>query len=134
MLRNHRGLSLMRRVKAVFWWCYLHTESPKPARDVLASMPTDDDIDFLYRTYSVLPKREDGGPEWGDRVVWEELHHGTRTPSGWTRTCVLSRHTFCPISRLCTIVTHEMTTSAIASCGRLTSCYSSFYQAFSTYL
>ena len=68
MLRNHRGLSLMRRVKAVFWWCYLHTESPKPARDVLASMPTDDDIDFLYRTYSVSPKREDGGPEWGDRA------------------------------------------------------------------
>ena len=29
MLRNHRGLSPMRRVKAVFWWCYLHTESPK---------------------------------------------------------------------------------------------------------
>ena len=25
MLRDHRGLSLMRRVKAVFWWCYLHT-------------------------------------------------------------------------------------------------------------
>ncbi|WP_368285743.1 hypothetical protein, partial [Enorma massiliensis] len=23
---------------------------------------------------------------------------GTRTPSGWIRTCVLSRHTFCPIS------------------------------------
>ena len=80
MLRNHRGLSLMRRVKAVFWWCYLHTESPKPARDVLASMPTDDDIDFLYRTYSVSPKREDGGPEWGDRVVWEELHHGDPYP------------------------------------------------------
>ncbi len=80
MLRNHRGLSLMRRVKAVFWWCYLHTESPKPARDALASMPTDDDIDFLYRTYSVSPKREDGGPEWGDRAVWEELHHGDPYP------------------------------------------------------
>lgn len=74
MLRNHRGMSLMRRVKAVFWWCYLHTESPKPVRDILASMPTDDDIDFLYKTYSAAPKREDGGPEWGDRVVWEELH------------------------------------------------------------
>lgn len=36
-------------------------------------MPTDADIDFLYRTYSASPKREDGGPEWGDRAVWEEL-------------------------------------------------------------
>ena len=58
-------MSLVRRVKAVFWWCYLHTESPRPARDILSSMPTDDDIDFLYRTYSSSPKREDGGPEWG---------------------------------------------------------------------
>lgn len=74
MLRNHRGMSAMRRVKAVFWWCYLHTESPKGARDILSSMPTDDDIDLLYRTYSADPKRDDGGPEWGDRVVWEELH------------------------------------------------------------
>lgn len=75
LLRNHRGMSSMRRVKAVFWWCYLHTEEPHPARGILASMPTDEDIEFLYRTYSVQPKRDDGGPEWGDRVVWEELHH-----------------------------------------------------------
>lgn len=32
-------------------------------------MPTDDNIDFLYRTYSVSPKKKDGGPERGDRVV-----------------------------------------------------------------
>ena len=75
LLRNHRGMSLMRRVKAVFWWCYLHTEAPLGAREILDSMPTDDDVDLLYRTYSVAPKREDGGPEWGDRAVWEELHH-----------------------------------------------------------
>ncbi|MDM8301087.1 IS1249 family transposase [Collinsella tanakaei] len=75
ILRNHRGLSLMRRVKAVFWWCYMHTENPRPAREILRSMPTDDDIGLLCRTYTVAPKREDGGPEWGDRAVWEELHH-----------------------------------------------------------
>lgn len=56
MLRNHRGLSLMRRVKAVFWWCYLHTENPRSPKEILASMPTDDDIDFLYCTYCVAPK------------------------------------------------------------------------------
>lgn len=29
MLRkNHRGMSIERRIKAVFWWCYFH--SPKP--------------------------------------------------------------------------------------------------------
>ena len=75
LLRNHRGMSLMRRVKAVFWWCYLHTEEPLGSREVLSSMPTDEDIDLLYGVYSSHPKREDGGPEWGDRAVWEELHH-----------------------------------------------------------
>ena len=74
VLRNHRGLSLMRRAKAAFWWRCIHAEGPRPARELLRSMPTDADIDFLYRTYSASPKREDGGPEWGDRVVWEELH------------------------------------------------------------
>lgn len=28
VLRNHRGLSLVRRIKAVYWWCYMHTDSP----------------------------------------------------------------------------------------------------------
>ena len=74
LLRNHRGMSLARRVKAVYWWCYLHTESPLPPSELLARMPTDDDIDLLYETYATRPKREDGGPEWGDRAVWEELH------------------------------------------------------------
>ena len=80
LLRNHRGLSLMRRVKAVFWWCHMHSEAPLGAREILERMPTDDDIDLLYRTYSSDGKREDGGPEWGDRAVWEELHHKTPYP------------------------------------------------------
>lgn len=33
------------------------------------------DIDFLFSVYSASPSREDGGPEWGDRAVWEDLHH-----------------------------------------------------------
>ena len=71
---------------------------PRPPRETLASMATDDDIDLLYRTYAIGSKCEDGGPKRGDRAVWEELHHRDPYPSGWTRTRVLSRHTFCPIS------------------------------------
>lgn len=81
MLRNHRGMSLVRRVKAVFWWCHMHSGDARTATEKLATMPTDEDIGFLYRTYSASPKREDGGPEWGDRAVWEELHH--RDPFPW---------------------------------------------------
>ena len=29
MLRMHRGLSTIRRIKAIFWWCYMHTEAPR---------------------------------------------------------------------------------------------------------
>ena len=80
LLRNHRGMSLMRRVKAVFWWCYMHTERPKGASEVLATMPTDDDIDMLYEAYASNPKEADGPVEWGDRAVWNEMHHSTPYP------------------------------------------------------
>lgn len=80
LLRNHRGLSLMRRIKAVFWFCYMHTECPKNAREILETMPSDEDIDILYETYGVKPKSNDGPALWGDGLVWEELHHKTRYP------------------------------------------------------
>ena len=80
MMRNHRGMSELRRVKAVFWWCYMHTERPKGASEVLATMPTDDDIDMLYEAYASNPKEADGPVEWGDRAVWNEMHHSTPYP------------------------------------------------------
>ena len=68
-------MSLMHRVKAIFWWCHMNSEDSRTAAEKLATMPTDDGIDLLYRTYSASPKREGGGPEWGDMAVWEEFHH-----------------------------------------------------------
>ena len=64
-----------KRVKAEFWWCHAHSGDARTAREKLATMPTDADIDFLFSVYSASPPRDDGGPEWGDRVVWEDLHH-----------------------------------------------------------
>ena len=72
VLRNHRGLTSVKRVKAVFWWCHAHSGDARAAREKLATMPTDADIDFLFSVYSASPSREDGGPEWGDRAVWDE--------------------------------------------------------------
>lgn len=75
VLRNHRGLTSVKRVKAVFRWCHAHSGDARTARGKLAAMPTDADIDFLFSAYSASPSRDDGGPEWGDRAVWEDLHH-----------------------------------------------------------
>ena len=60
----------------------MHSGDSRTATEKLATMPTDANIDLLYKTYSSSPKREDGGPEWGDRAVWEELHHRDPFP-GW---------------------------------------------------
>lgn len=80
MVREHRGLSDTRRAKAVFWWCYMHTECPLPAARILEEMPTDDDIDALRDIYGIgVPKGQEP-VKWGDGIVWEEFHHRTRWP------------------------------------------------------
>ncbi len=40
MLRLHRGLPLIHRIKAIFWWCYMRTEAPLPPAEILRVMPT----------------------------------------------------------------------------------------------
>ena len=79
MLRHHRGLPSLHRAKAIFWWCYAHTESPLPAAEILRVMPTDDDVEGLFAAVSSESKREDGAPdERGTGIVWEEFHMPTR--------------------------------------------------------
>lgn len=75
MLRLHRGLSLNRRIKAIFWWCYLNTECPFDPASILSVMPTDDDIDAIYNKLTTREKLSSDIPKWGDAVMWSELHH-----------------------------------------------------------
>ena len=51
MLRNHRGLSELRRIKAVFWWCYMHTEAPLEPAEMLRSMPRNKDLQTLVNAF-----------------------------------------------------------------------------------
>lgn len=80
VLRNHRGLSEVKRIKAVFWWCYAHVECPKSMARTLQEMPTDDDMELLRLQYGM--NIEDAGvpARWGEGLVWEELHHKTSYP------------------------------------------------------
>ena len=78
MLRLHRGLPLMHRVKAVLWWCYMHTENPLSAAEILRVMPTDDEVDGLFASASGRDGRDGGAPEeCGSGIVWSEFHMPT---------------------------------------------------------
>ena len=78
MLRLHRGLPLLRRIKAIFWWCYMHTENPLPKAEIIRVMPTDDDVDGLFIAASTKRSREDGRPEeYGTGIIWSEFHMPT---------------------------------------------------------
>lgn len=75
MLRLHRGLSPAKRIKAIFWWCYLRTECPLGPAGILKTMPTDDDIDRIYSKLTDRERISSGIPQWGDAVAWSDLHH-----------------------------------------------------------
>lgn len=83
MLREHRGLSVERRIKAVFWWCYMHSPKPLSVSEILETMPADKSINDIYVKMTKREKIEDSIPYWGDAVVWEELHHSANYPVNW---------------------------------------------------
>ncbi|BAK43976.1 hypothetical protein EGYY_07800 [Eggerthella sp. YY7918] len=77
MLGEHRGLSIDRRIKAIFWWCYMHTERPLPASDILEKMPTDETIASLFRAASDTHGRDELIERWGTAIQWNDLHMGS---------------------------------------------------------
>lgn len=80
VLRNHRGLKIDHRIKAVYWWCYMHTECPKSFSEIRRSMPTDDDIDLLREIYAGNPAPSMDPVEWGNGLTWSEFHNSTAYP------------------------------------------------------
>ena len=81
MLRNHRGLSVERRIKAVFWWCYMHSPKPLSLSEILKVMPTDKSISTIYNSISSQQRLADSIPAWGDAIMWDELHNSGFNPS-----------------------------------------------------
>lgn len=80
MLRNHRGLTTLRRAKAAFWWCAMHVECPKGMAQILREMPTDADVGLLRSEYGIDAESVGRPAKWGEGLVWEELHFKTRYP------------------------------------------------------
>ena len=83
MLRDHRGMSVERRVKAIFWWCYARRLDPLPAAEVLRAMPTDRSIVAIYERLGERERLEGTIPQRDDAVVWSELHHSEPYRMDW---------------------------------------------------
>lgn len=49
MQRNHRALSIERRTKVVYWWCYMHSPEPLSSSEIIKTMPTDKSIAAIYQ-------------------------------------------------------------------------------------
>lgn len=85
MLRAHKGLSAMRRVKAVFWWCYMHSETRASEAEILRAMKTDEEVEGLFALASKTRKRDDGAPEECGTGLpeWAELKMSGSKDAGW---------------------------------------------------
>ena len=83
MLKTHRGLSIERRIKAVFWWCYMHSPEPPDATESSKLMPTDESIADIYRKMAKQEKLSGDIPDWGDAIVWSEFHKYSKYPGYW---------------------------------------------------
>ena len=83
MLRDHRGMRLTRRMKAVFWWCYIHCPHPQPAATILATMPTDAALENAWYHASQTHQATGIIPGWGEAICFNELHHTTPYHNTW---------------------------------------------------
>lgn len=85
MLHAHRGLSAMRRVKAVFWWCYMDSEFKASEAEMLKTMKTDEEVEGLFALASMPERREDGAPdEHGNALPeWGEMKMSGSNSTGW---------------------------------------------------
>lgn len=85
MLRAHRGLSAMRRVKAVFWWCYMDSDFKVSEAEMLKTMLTDEEVDGLFALASKPKTREDGAPAELDTATpeWGEMKMSGSKGRGW---------------------------------------------------
>ena len=73
------GLTTTRRIKAIFWWCYMHTEAPLAPAEILRVMPTDGQVDGLLSSPPGKRRRDDGAPEeYGSGIDRSEFHMLTR--------------------------------------------------------
>ena len=89
MLRNHRGLSIERRIKAVYWWCYMHSPEPLSLSEIVKIMPTDKSIAAIYQRMNDKSRLEKSLSVWGDAIQSGVMPLFGVTYIKWTK-CLLT--------------------------------------------
>lgn len=74
VLNERRGLRLDRRIKAVFWWCYMHTECLLSPAGILREMPTAATIASLYQAAGGASSKDQAIAQRGTAIQWSDLH------------------------------------------------------------
>lgn len=86
MMRHHRGLRLIRRIKAICWWCHQHSQHPQPTAWLAANAISDQHIEQLY--HNAWQSSPQGAHEtygipnrYGTGINWNEFHTPTTYPN-----------------------------------------------------
>lgn len=61
----------------------MHSPEPLSASEILKVMPTDQSIANIYKKLTSREKLDSSIPNWGDAIVWSELHHYSKYPVYW---------------------------------------------------
>ena len=61
----------------------MHSPKPLSVSEILNSMPTDKSIADIYKKMTRQEKLSGTIPDWGDAIVWHELHRSGEYPSTW---------------------------------------------------
>ena len=75
----------MRRVKAAFWWCYLHSDFRASEAEMLRTMKTDDEVEGMSaRASGTSGQKTDGPSEFDSHLSdWGEMHMRGSRETGW---------------------------------------------------
>lgn len=109
MLRRHRGLRLIRRIKAICWWCHHRTEHPETAAWPAGNATADQRIEEFYEhAWETSPQgawETYGIPmRYGTGIDWNEFHTQTRPPT--PPNDPTTGHTIWPITRFRYFICH----------------------------
>ena len=61
----------------------MHSPKPLCVSEIIKTMPTDKAISDMYKRMNQRQRREAPIQQWGDAIVWSDLHHSSEYPVYW---------------------------------------------------